>query len=111
MVVTDPIPSGATILGSGLGRDSLILQEQSEQVAGEISYGTWGSWSAFVERGNESYRAYYSRFAQGETTLNYTVRLNHTGEFNLPPTRVETLYHPDIYGELPNLEPLKVEVK
>lgn len=111
VVVTDPIPSGATILGSGLGRDSLILQEQSEQAAGETSYGTWGSWSAFVERGNESYRAYYSRFAQGETTLNYTVRLNHTGEFNLPPTRVETLYHPDIYGELPNLEPLKVEVK
>lgn len=115
VVVNDPIPSGATILGSGLGRDSLILQAQSAQVAAaqdnSDGFNYWQSWPMFVERGNDSYRAYYDFMGQGETELEYTVRLNHSGQFNLPPTRVEALYNPDVYGELPNNEPLKIEVK
>lgn len=116
VVVNDPIPSGATILGSGLGRDSVILQEQSAQVAAanktdddNVSY--WRSWPAFVERGTDSYRAYYDYMSQGETEIEYTVRLNHSGEFNLPPTRVEALYNPDVYGEWPNNESFKVQSK
>jgi uncharacterized protein YfaS (alpha-2-macroglobulin family) len=30
------------------------------------------------------------------------VRLNTPGEFALPATRIEALYKPDVYGELPN---------
>lgn len=115
VVVNDPIPSGAMILGSGLGRDSLILQEQSAQVAAAVDdsdgFNYWRSWPAFVERASDSYRAYYDFMGQGVTELEYTVRLNHSGEFNLPPTRIEALYNPDVYGEWPNIEPFKVEAK
>ena len=38
---------------------------------------------------------------KGEFTAEYTVRLNQPGRFELPPTRVEALYAPEI-GELPN---------
>ncbi|MDO5667751.1 MAG: MG2 domain-containing protein [Alcaligenaceae bacterium] len=115
VVVNDPIPSGATILGSGLGRDSLILQEQSAQVAAAENssdgYSYWRSWPTFVERGSDSYRAYYDFMGQGETELEYTVRLNHSGEFNLPPSRVEALYNPDVYGEWPHAEAIRVEAR
>jgi len=30
------------------------------------------------------------------------VRLNNPGEFNLPATRVEAMYAPEMFGELPN---------
>jgi uncharacterized protein YfaS (alpha-2-macroglobulin family) len=30
------------------------------------------------------------------------VRINNAGEFSLPPTRVEALYAPDVFGEAPN---------
>ena len=66
---------------------------------------------SFVERMNDSYRAYYAYLDQGETELSYTVRLNHSGHFKLPPSRVEALYSPDVYGELPSPEPFKVEAK
>jgi hypothetical protein len=35
------------------------------------------------------------------------LRLNQDGEFNLPPTRVEAMYAPDVNGMLPNA-PMKV---
>ncbi|SUA64955.1 alpha-2-macroglobulin family protein [Oligella urethralis] len=111
VVLNDPIPSGATILGSGLGRDSQILQQQSAQAATQKAGSDWQAMPSFVERMNDSYRAYYAYLDQGETELSYTVRLNHSGHFKLPPSRVEALYSPDVYGELPSPEPFKVEAK
>ena len=31
-----------------------------------------------------------------------TVRLNNAGDFALPPSRVEALYSPEMFGESPN---------
>ena len=94
VVVDDPVPAGATILGSGLGRDSEVA------TAGEKSQG--GAWPDFVERGFEGYRAYYSYVPKGKFSIEYTVRLNNVGTFGLPPTRVEALYAPSTFGVLPN---------
>ncbi|WP_238347675.1 Ig-like domain-containing alpha-2-macroglobulin family protein [Comamonas piscis] len=94
VAITDPIPGGATILGSGLGRDSAL------STAGEKSTG-WG-WKAFEERSFESYRAYYGYLPQGKLSLQYSYRVNNTGEFALPSTRVEALYAPEMFGMAPN---------
>ncbi len=94
VVVNDPVPAGASILGTGLGRDSQILS------AGEKKQG-W-VWPAFEERKLDSFRAYYSFVPKGKWTLEYSVRLNNPGEFMLPPTRVEALYAPEMFAELPN---------
>jgi uncharacterized protein YfaS (alpha-2-macroglobulin family) len=32
----------------------------------------------------------------------YTIRLNNVGEFSLPPSRVEAMYAPEMFGEVPN---------
>jgi len=37
-----------------------------------------------------------------------TLRLNNPGDFALPPTRVEALYAPEMFGEAPNAR-VKVE--
>ena len=100
VVLSDPIPSGATILGSGLGRDSALA------TAGESSGGN--GWLAFVERSFEAYRAYYEYLPQGKTRIEYNVRLNNVGDFSLPPTRVEALYAPEVFGAAPNSK-VKVE--
>ena len=99
VVVSDPIPAGATILGTGLGRDSLLATQ------GEVREG-W-VWPAFEERSLEAFRAYYEYVPKGEWTVEYTMRLNNQGLFNLPPTRVEALYSPEMLGEIPN-ESVKV---
>ena len=94
VVVSDPIPAGAAILGTGLGRDSLLATQ------GEVLEG-W-VWPAFEERSLEAFRAYYEYVPKGEWTVEYTIRLNNQGLFNLPPTRVEALYSPEMFGEIPN---------
>ncbi|MFC4199941.1 alpha-2-macroglobulin family protein [Candidimonas humi] len=104
VVVNDPVPAGATILGSGLGRDSAIAAQPSD--AAEQT----AAWPSFVERGFDSYRAYYEYLPQGKSLVEYTVRLNTPGQFQLPPTRVEAMYQPDVFGVLPNNRPLDVQV-
>ena len=39
---------------------------------------------------------------KGKFSLEYTVRLNNDGAFQLPTTRVEAMYAPEMFGELPN---------
>jgi hypothetical protein len=94
VVVDDPIPAGATILGSGLGRDSQIA------AAGERSRG-W-VFPAFQERTQSAFRSYYEYVPKGGFSVEYTVRLNNEGRFAMPVTRVEAMYNPEMFGELPN---------
>jgi hypothetical protein len=94
VVIDDPIPSGAAILGSGLGRDAATL------ASGEKRRG-W-AWPAFIERSHDAYRAYYRFVPKGRFQIEYTVRLNNPGRFDLPATRVEAMYAPEMFGEIPN---------
>ena len=94
VALTDPVPGGATILGNGLGRDS-EMANQNESRQGS-------AWSAFEERSFESYRGYYGYLPKGITKVEYTLRLNNVGEFSLPPSRVEAMYAPEMFGAAPN---------
>ena len=94
VVVDDPVPGGATLLGGGLGRDSQLLA-QGERSEGE-------AWPAYEERRFDAYRAYYAFVPKGTFSIEYTVRYNTAGSFSLPTTRVEAMYAPEMLGELPN---------
>jgi uncharacterized protein YfaS (alpha-2-macroglobulin family) len=95
VVVSDPIPAGARILGDGDGRDSRIATMDEDRVSRRV-------WPTFVERTFGFYRAYYEVVPKGHFQIDYTVRINNAGEFALPPTRVEAMYAPDVFGETPN---------
>jgi uncharacterized protein YfaS (alpha-2-macroglobulin family) len=100
VVVEDPVPGGATILGSGLGGQSQILT-RNERGEGWV-------WPAYEERRFDSFRSYYRFVPKGRWVVEYTVRLNNPGTFLLPATRVEAMYAPEMFGELP-LQPVTVE--
>ena len=94
VVVSDPVPTGATLLGGGLGRDSAIATR------GEKREG--GGWPTYEERAFDAWRGYYDWLPRGHHLVEYTLRLNASGRFGLPPTRVEAMYAPETFGELPN---------
>jgi hypothetical protein len=94
VAVEDPVPGGATVLGSGLGGQSQLL------TTGEKREG-W-VWPAFEERRFEAFRAYYRFVPKGHWVVEYTVRFNNPGTFLLPATRVEAMYAPEMLGESPN---------
>jgi uncharacterized protein YfaS (alpha-2-macroglobulin family) len=95
VVISDPIPAGARILGDGDGRDSHIATMTEDLRSRRL-------WPTFVERSFSFFRAYYEVVPRGHFQIDYTVRINNAGEFSLPPTRVEAMYAPDVFGETPN---------
>ncbi len=94
VVVDDPIPAGSRILGGGL-RGAADPAAADEARRGE-------AWETFRERSFEALRVYYEYVPKGKWSLEYTLRLNNEGFFHLPPTRVEALYSPEMFGERPN---------
>jgi uncharacterized protein YfaS (alpha-2-macroglobulin family) len=97
VVVNDPIPAGATHLGTGLGRDS------ESATSGENLNPEGYVWPIYTERAFDAFRAYYDYVPKGTFEIEYTIRLNQAGTFRLPPTHVAALYQPEMLGELPNL--------
>ena len=92
VVIDDPIPAGASILGAG-GSQSAMLAAQANGGDG---------WPSYVEQGFEAWRGYFRWLPKGKTSVEYAVRLNGTGKLQLPPTKVEAMYSPEIHAALPN---------
>jgi hypothetical protein len=88
VVLSDPIPAGSTILTVG-------LEPGSDKNAGRAQ-------EAYTERAFEACRFYYSYVPKGTWKTGYTLRLNNEGSFQMPPTRAEALYAPEMFGEIPN---------
>lgn len=95
VVVDDPLPPGATHLGTGLGRDRITTD--AADAGADVAVAP-----TFVERSHASFRAWYEWLPEGTTTITYTVRLNQDGAFALPATRVEAMYVPGMLAALPN---------
>jgi uncharacterized protein YfaS (alpha-2-macroglobulin family) len=93
VVISDPVPPGAVLLGSGLGRDAQIATR------GEPASGT--AWRVHEERLPGAWRAYCAWLPRGTHTVAYTMRLNTAGRYTLPPSRVEAMYAPESFGEAP----------
>jgi len=94
VVVSDPLPASATLLGGGLGRDSAIATQGERR--------TGSAWPAYEERALDAWRGYYAWLPRGRHVVEYTLRLNASGRFGLPPTKVEAMYAPETFGERPN---------
>jgi hypothetical protein len=93
VVVSDPVPPGATILGDMGGQSSLFGVSAQEGEGVQPSY---------VERGRDAWRGYFAWVPAGRFTVQYVLRLNGDGRFGLPPSRVEAMYSPEIRAQVPN---------
>ncbi len=89
----DPIPAGAKILGSGLDNDA----NRGPQTGGWM-------WPDYQELSYEAYRASYSWVPGTGFEVVYRVQVNNAGTFKLPATRVEAIYMPENFAEVPNAD-------
>lgn len=102
VVIDDPIPAGASHLGTGLGRGLAPASTTGSDCEEEDCDHDAVLFPDFVERTHESWRAYLGPLYRGRSHIEYTIRLNQAGIFQVPPTRIEALYAPEIFGETPN---------
>ncbi|HYB98094.1 MAG TPA: MG2 domain-containing protein [Candidatus Limnocylindrales bacterium] len=94
VVIDDPVPAGASHLAAGLGRGAGVGLPAAEDA--DIDTPT------YTERSFAGYRGYFEYMPAGTTTVEYIIRLNQAGTFQLPPTRVEALYAPERFAASPN---------
>ena len=100
VVVRDPIPAGASHLGSGLEGSSALLDKAPKKKKSVDDPDAWPS--EFDEKSNSNFISYAAYLAKGTYRLNYRIRLNSSGTFKLPPSHVEAMYSPEVFGESPN---------
>ena len=109
VVVNDPVPAGATVVGD-LGGQSKLLR-QGEDTPGESAnvlidgkpyIVMAGAQPAYVERARDSWRGFFGWVPAGRFVVSYTLRLNNPGLYSLPPSRVEAMYSPAIRAQVPN---------
>ena len=91
VVLNDPIPSGATILGGVGNKTSAATMERSPTDLAP----------SFIERSFEGMRAYYGYVPDRTWTYAYSFRLNQDGVFELPASRLESMYAPGMFAEVP----------
>jgi len=111
VVVNDPIPPGATIIGD-MANQSSILASQAKggpgvkfralDADGKLWQVQLGVLPAYIERAQTAWRGYFDWVPRGRFVTEYVVRLNAPGQFSLPPTRVEAMYSPAIRAQVPN---------
>ena len=100
VVLRDPLPSGASHLGTGLNGESTIMNAEPKKADdGNMEWPT-----EYEEKSFTNFTSYASYLMTGTYKTTYRYRLNSAGVFKLPPTRVEALYSPEVFGEIPNAE-------
>lgn len=98
VVVRDPVPAGASHLGNGLEGSSAILDKTPKSSGAGVDQ--WPT--EFEEKSNAYFTSYAAYLAKGTYRLNYRIRLNSSGTFRLPPSHVEAMYSPEVFGDAPN---------
>ncbi|MCU0869631.1 MAG: MG2 domain-containing protein [Burkholderiales bacterium] len=97
VALTDPIPAGSTILGSGLGGDRVVDAADAADATRPR-----GVRPTHEDRAFDAWRAYWRFVPKGRFSIGYRVRLNNPGTFELPATRIEAMYAPEVFAERPN---------
>lgn len=99
VVIRDPIPAGASHLGTSLDGSSMILNSAPK---GRPKQGETLAWpTEFEEKSMSHFTSYAGYVLKGAYKTTYRIRLNSSGSFKLPPSRVEAMYSPENFGEVP----------
>jgi len=95
VVVNDPIPGGAALLGTGLGGGDQIATAARRRTSAAGSRLPGAQLRGLPARTT----ATCPRARSVSTTRCW---LNNPGRFNVPQTHVEAMYAPEVFGEAPN---------
>jgi uncharacterized protein YfaS (alpha-2-macroglobulin family) len=108
VVADDPIPGGLEAVNRDLATASGVGAAQGHFVGAANSYWfdlrewiDFGAtfWSFYHKELKHSAARFYSEYLPaGNYHLSYTAQAIATGDFSIPPTHVEEMYDPDVFG-------------
>ena len=100
VVVDDPLPAGFEPINVNLATSSSSAAEQT----GAGSRGGWWTYGTFnnSEMRDDRVLVFADWLAQGKHTFTYLARATTYGRFELPATKAEEMYAPEVFGNTGN---------
>jgi len=97
VALVDPLPAGLEPINPALATSERPPAPPNE---GQSKYGWWGygPWYEHQNLRDERVEAFTSLLREGVHTYRYYARATTPGEFVVPPTRAEEMYHPETFG-------------
>ena len=101
VVVDDPLPAGFEAVNVNLATSN----SSAKAIAGPGSRGGWWSYGTFnhSEMRDDRVLVFADWMPQGKHTFTYLARATTFGRFELPSTKAEEMYSPEIFGNTSNL--------
>ncbi len=89
VAVVDPIPAGTEIEDSYLKTTSLENQRKLGKISWHFNH---------IEKYDDRMQIFADNLPQGEHEFSYILRVTSKGTFSVPPTKVEEMYNPEVFG-------------
>ncbi len=93
LVIDDPLPAGFEALNLDLATASLA----TPNITSRTSPWDYGGFN-FKELRDSRVAIYSDYFSKGSKSFTYVVRATTLGKFQLPPTKAEGMYAPEVFG-------------
>ena len=98
VALVDPMPAGIETLNPELATTGPLPQDPKEQ-QNEGAYWWWyRPWYEHQNMRDERVEAFTSLLWEGVYTYTYMARATTPGNFVVPPTKAEEMYHPEVFG-------------
>jgi hypothetical protein len=97
VVVEDPVPAGFEIVNTAFATTAANIQDEE----GEKERGDWWYENAFhhVEKYDDRVILFADDFRAGSHTYTYLVQVARSGSYQMPSTRAEGMYEPEVFGQ------------
>jgi alpha-2-macroglobulin len=96
VAMADPLPAGLEIVNPELAVSSTDSETQADP--SYRSYWWWGPWYEHQNLRDERAEAFTSLLWDGTYQYSYLTRATTPGRFVAPPTKVEEMYTPEVFG-------------
>lgn len=101
VALVDPLPAGLEIINPALAVSGDVPQDPNDT---NYRYGWWwwGTWYQHQNMRDERAEAFTTLLWDGVYTYTYVARATTPGTFVVPPTKVEEMYSPEVFGRSGN---------
>ncbi len=93
VVLEDPVPAGAEVLQTTFATESDSLRELLRRA----NRNPWWTFNHF-ETYDDKILLFADGLAAGEHTYEYLIRARLPGTYEVPPSKVHEMYHPEVFG-------------
>jgi uncharacterized protein YfaS (alpha-2-macroglobulin family) len=98
VAVNDPLPAGFEIVQTAFKTEA--SKYSGHEGGGYSGHGYWWWYTPFdfIEKRDDKILLFVDRLYKGEISYTYLVRATAAGRFNMPPTHMEEMYTPEVFG-------------